>query len=188
MKRFIIPEFGFVAARDAVRSPGESRPQSLYASRVYFAEYELPQHEGQSRSGPEFKINDHLSSPEIQLATYYSRFGKLALVNGGIIGRGFRICEQCGFAEMAPEPLSSGSHRKKGQAIGHTNPRTGKSCSGYISTHLWWLHGISAEQIASLSLQLPCALAAIYPFESGLGTCPCPPWQKLTDLTCTSLL
>src|SRR5450755_2763532 len=47
---------------------------------------------------------------------------------------------------------------------------------------LWWLHGITAEQIASLSLQLPCALAAICPCESGLGTRPCPPWQKLTDM------
>lgn len=132
---FIIPEFGFVAARDNIRTPGESRPHRLYASRVYFAEYELPQRDRHLPSGPEFNTVENLSSPEIQVATYYSRFGKLALVNAGLAGRGFRICEQCGFAEMTPALLSSAGRRKKGLTVGHTNPRTGKPCSGFISTH-----------------------------------------------------
>jgi ATP-dependent helicase YprA (DUF1998 family) len=132
---FIVPEFGFVAARDTVRSPGEARPQKLYASRVYFAEYEFPQDEEHPSSGPEFCIVTGLSSPDIQISTSYSRFGKLALVNGGIAGRGFRICEKCGFADMAPAPTASGSRRTKGQMMGHTNPRTGKTCSGFLSTH-----------------------------------------------------
>jgi hypothetical protein len=131
---FIIPEFGFVASRDNIHKPGEARPQKLYASRVYFTEYELPQPEGQPHPQPAFRLVGALSSPAIHIETYYSRFGKLALVNGGLASRGFRICEDCGFAEMVPEALS-GSRKKKGLVVEHANPRTGKPCSHFTMTH-----------------------------------------------------
>src|SRR5262249_50641391 len=92
---FVIPEFGFVAAPNKIRTSGESRPQRLYASRVYFAEYAPPRYDDQIDSIPTFRRFEGLSSKNVQISVYYSRFGKLALVNGGLAGRGFRICQQC---------------------------------------------------------------------------------------------
>jgi hypothetical protein len=126
--RFIVPEFGFVASRDAARTPGESRPQRLYASRVFFAEYAPPS------SVPEMEIRydiiPALSSGSIRVAQYYSRFGKLALVNAGLFGRGFRVCQYCGYADMAPEARSSTGRGGRGGRSGHVNPRSGRECSG----------------------------------------------------------
>ncbi|MBA2287966.1 MAG: DEAD/DEAH box helicase [Ktedonobacteraceae bacterium] len=134
---FIIPEFGFVAARDGLHESGEARPQKLYASRVYFAEYEYPQRAGLPSPVPAFRNIDALSSALLQVSAYYSRFGKLALVNGGLVERGFQICETCGFASMAPAPPAAGSRKKKGQQTGHHNPRTGGPCGGLmVSRHL----------------------------------------------------
>jgi len=132
---FVIPEFGFVAARNNVRKSGESRPQRLYASRVYFAEYALPQRNAQPSTMPTYKTVEALSSKSIQISFYYSRFGKLALVNGGLAGRGFRICWQCGFAEMAPEPPPPGTRRRRSIPQAHSNPRSGKPCNGLTQTH-----------------------------------------------------
>ena len=132
---FIIPEFGFVAARNKIRTCGESRPQRLHSSRVYFAEYASPIHNTQSSVIQTYKFADTLCSRSAQISFYYSRFGKLALVNSGIAGRGFRICQQCGFAEMAPEPPAPGTRRKINRSTGHINPRTGKPCNGFTQTH-----------------------------------------------------
>jgi len=131
---FLIPEFGFVAARNNIRTSGESRPQRLYTSRVYFAEYAPPRYNDQTDSMPAFKRIEALSSKSVQISVYYSRFGKLALVNGGLLGRGFRICQQCGFAEMAPEPPSPGV-RRRSRPEAHINPRSGKPCNGFTQTH-----------------------------------------------------
>ncbi len=132
-KSFIIPEFGFVAARDHLKVPGESRPQRLYASRVYFAEYgstlqdELP-------TPTDFVVVPELSDSALTVQYHYSRFGKLAVVNEGRLKRGFRVCHECGFAEMAPEPRKAGA-RQRGKIPDHANPRTGKLCHGEIRTH-----------------------------------------------------
>ncbi|HWP41538.1 MAG TPA: Zn-binding domain-containing protein, partial [Tepidisphaeraceae bacterium] len=131
---FIVPEFGFVAARDSVRSPGETRPQRLYASRVYFAEYAPPRRDGQSKSEPIFEPVPELSNERMQVRKYYSRFGKLALVNAGVAGRGFLICQSCGYAEIAPEPSPPGARRRSGPTT-HKHPRTGRDCTGYRQRH-----------------------------------------------------
>ncbi len=128
---FIVPEFGFVAARDKTRSPGESRPQRLYASRVFFAEYAPPRRNDQPIADPMFELVATLSSDRVQVWKYYSRFGKLALINSGIGGRGFRICQHCGYAELAPEPPPPGSRRRSYERT-HQNPRTGRECSGFM--------------------------------------------------------
>lgn len=132
---FINPEFGFVAARNKIHTCGESRPQRLHSSRVYFAEYAPPIHNTQSNILQTYKFVDTLYSSSAQISFYYSRFGKLALVNSGIAGRGFRICQQCGFAEMAPEPPAPGARRKINRSTGHSNPRTGKPCNALIKTY-----------------------------------------------------
>ncbi len=132
---FLIPEFGFVAARNAARTPGESRPQRLYSSRVYFAEYVTSQRNNLSSQLHTFHTVNTLSNEHFHISSYYSRFGKLALVNVGIIGRGFRICQQCGFGEVVPESPPSGGRRRQERAAAHTHPRTGKPCNGLIENH-----------------------------------------------------
>ena len=133
---FIVPEFGFVAARDAVRSTGEARPRKLYASRVYFAEYAPPKRDGQVPTEPPLEYIPELSRSDLTVAARYSRFGKLALVNSGLLGRGFRICTACGFGEMAPEPPPVGARRRgPARPAAHKQPRTGRECTGFVQTH-----------------------------------------------------
>ncbi len=132
---FIVPEFGFVASRNKMRTCGESRPQRLYSSRVYFAEYAPPMNNTQSSTIQTYQFVDTLCSRSARISHYYSRFGKLALVNSGLAGRGFRMCQQCGFAEIVPEPPVSGVRRKMNRPIAHSNPRTEKPCNGFIEAH-----------------------------------------------------
>jgi ATP-dependent helicase YprA (DUF1998 family) len=127
---FIIPEFGFTV-RDLPRPSGEARPQRLYSSRVYFAEYAVPTQDGQS-SAPPFEETPDLSSARAQVWHRYSRYGKLALVNPGPFNRGFRVCYTCGFAEPAPEQPTG---RRRRTTPAHENPRTGRSCRGRLFTH-----------------------------------------------------
>ncbi|MGC8782335.1 MAG: DUF1998 domain-containing protein, partial [Anaerolineae bacterium] len=124
--QFIIPEFGFVAARES-RHTGENRPQRLYASRVYFSEY-APEGDEPSALEPA----PDLSGPAIRTARRYSRYGKLAVVNSGFLNAGFRICASCGWAEpMTPTPVG----RRPRREPAHENPRTGRDCSGCIETY-----------------------------------------------------
>jgi len=119
---FLIPEFGFLAARET-DEPGEERPERFYATRPYFAEYEQE---------PEpFQRIDDLSSSSVEAFMRYSRYGKLALVNSGLAGRGFRVCTQCGWAE--PAPTQGPTLQKRND--GHTDPRSGRSCNGQIQTY-----------------------------------------------------
>lgn len=127
--QFIIPEFGFIVA-DQPRSSGEARPERFYSSRVYFAEYALPRKEGEEEPPePPFEPTSELTSSLVQVWHRYSRYGKLAVVNSGRFGRGFRVCETCGFAEPAPDQPTG--HRR-GSRTTHKNPRTGKKCKGQI--------------------------------------------------------
>ena len=133
---FVIPEFGFVAARNGLRSTSEARPQRLYASRVYFTEYTRPHRPQQDAAEIHTvpKLIEDLSNTDIRISCYYSRFGQLALVNEGLDGRGFRICSSCGFAELAPAaPI--GRTKRTGKLQLHADPRTGKSCNGLMHTH-----------------------------------------------------
>lgn len=133
--RYIKPEFGFVAA-DGQRSPGEQRPQRLFSSRVYFAEYATPS-DGTMPAEPEFVHVEAASGPQVRVDQRYSRFGRMVLVNSGPLGRGFVICGSCGFAEIAPvRPIGArGKGAKKVAA--HKSPRTGRDCTvATFSAHL----------------------------------------------------
>lgn len=127
---FVIPEFGFVVG-SAPRPSGEARPQRIYSSRIYFAEYAAPQKEGESAE-PEFVQSMDLSSARLQVWHRYSRFGKLAVVNPGELNQGFRICTACGFAEPV---RSQASEKRKRTPPPHNNPRTGQPCRGYLQTY-----------------------------------------------------
>ncbi len=128
---FIIPEFGFMVGRKEPRRSGEARPQRLYSSRVYFAEYAARTEDG-TRVEPALEEVPALSSADLQVWKRYSRYGRLALVNAGPANRGFRICYACGFAEPSPEEPASRRRRRKPAA--HDNPRTGRQCTGRLVT------------------------------------------------------
>ncbi len=124
--QFLIPEFGFLAARETAET-GEDRPERFYATRPYFAEYE--------QEPDPFTLIDSLSGPFARVLARYSRYGKLALVNSGAEGRGFRVCGECGWAEPAPAFGSPDHPARRGRETVHTDPRTGRSCRGLISTY-----------------------------------------------------
>ncbi len=132
---YIIPEFGFIAAHEEPRKSGETRPLRLYSSRVYFADYTSPQKDVQTGVEPTWEPFDDLSSALVQVWHRYSRYGMLALVNGGQAGRGFIICNACGAAEPAPEERAVRQRSSKPKP--HTNPRTGRPCRG--TTHNYHL-------------------------------------------------
>ncbi len=128
--RFVIPEFGFIVG-DPPKSSGQARPERLYASRVYFAEYATPSENGIAPDPPLAETSE-LSSASVQVWHRYSRYGKLALVNPGHLNRGFQICSACGFARPAP-PKPTGRRRRTSNK--HNNPRTGKKCGGHLTSY-----------------------------------------------------
>ncbi len=124
--QFLIPEFGFLAARETAET-GEDRPERFYATRPYFADYE--------QAPDPFVLIDSLSGPSVRVLARCSRYGKLALVNSGTDGRGFRVCSECGWAE--PAPPFTGARRpsiRQGEPA-HTDPRTHRSCRGRLQTY-----------------------------------------------------
>lgn len=118
-RRFIAPEFGFVAA-DEVHPPGEARPPRTYASRVYFTDY--------ARSDEGNRDEESVALPGGEVRFRLSRYGQLAVVNkgrfGGRLRGGFLVCHQCGHAELAP---ASGA--------GHRDPRRGRPCGGTLEPY-----------------------------------------------------
>lgn len=136
----IRPEFGFVASPD-VKETTESRPLRSYASRVYFQDYDqnaaanAPESEHQEDMRP----HSELTKANIAVATRYSRYGQLVLVNHGPEGWGFHICPMCGYGHPVPDAAmqslatTPGSRRGRGrqrqkQSLKHKNPRTGRDC------------------------------------------------------------
>lgn len=124
---YVIPEFGFVAAREPGNT-SETRPQRLYASRVYFTDYAPEPGEDPGALEPV----PALSGPGIRTARRYSRYGMLAVVNSGFMNLGFRICSRCGWGEPLV-PLTPGRRQKRDLA--HKDPRTGRDCTGMLQTN-----------------------------------------------------
>jgi len=134
--QFIVPEFGFIADPDAPPHSGETRPPRIYSSRVYFSHQRSTDPEP---TGVAVIVNNEEGYERRMgaLIARYSRRGQLSVVNVGPYGRGFRICEQCGYAEPAPPPrqVGSGKHRSRATHPKHINPRTGRECRGYLRSY-----------------------------------------------------
>ena len=126
-----MPEFGFIAAPELGKT-GDSRPQRSFASRVYFADYAPPVLGGVKQPIPDLEEIPTLPNAAIQLWQRYSRFGKLVVINSGKMGRGFRICSWCGYAD---QPLDQPTSNRRGKPdTSHRNPRTGQECRGPLVT------------------------------------------------------
>jgi hypothetical protein len=126
---FIVPESGFVAGRET-GSPGEAPPQRIYASRVHFASYHLPEGVITEEDAEPQAVQDP-TIVNVPVIKRYSRFGWLAIVNSGL-DRGFSVCSYCGYTE----PLAFQQQGRK-RASSHKNPLTDKDCKGrYEIRHL----------------------------------------------------
>ena len=138
----IKPEFGFVARGDKkLPGPGETRPPRIYASHVYFDDYNIPTHLQEKLKidhADEPSPVETLSGPQAQFLIRYSSYGQLAVVNHGPDGRGYNICIQCGHAEPAPASKPVGSRRRRRpiqSKPSHKNPRTGQFCVGFTKVY-----------------------------------------------------
>jgi len=149
---FIIPEHGFIAANH-VSTPGEESPKRIYASRVYFANYNEEkaillsfdklmslQNADSTSNFEQFSLTlfsqtsinhetaEYILEPEIHIptSTRYSRYGWLAVVNDGY-QNGFRVCMTCGWAEPVQRP--------KPPPSSHENPITNKLCRATLENY-----------------------------------------------------
>jgi hypothetical protein len=105
------------------RNTGESRPRRSSAGRVHFASYDSRESEPDlDQEGQRFK--------GFSVQHRYSKLGKLALVNSGPVGQGFRICRSCGFGTPVVPLGTGGAKRPSGT---HETPM-GKHCNGTLQT------------------------------------------------------
>lgn len=130
----IKPEFGFLADRE-VKETSEARPARSYASRVYFHDYDrqAAAHAPELDHQEEARTYTELTKANVSVATRYSRYGQLVLVNHGPDGWGFHICSMCGYGQPIPasamqSPPPGSRRRRSRQTIKHKNPRTGYDC------------------------------------------------------------
>jgi hypothetical protein len=97
-KRFIVPEFGFLADPRRPDEPGEERPERTYSTRVFFS----------GISGDDAR--DELILPYGVVRVSTSRAGRLAVINeaGGPL---FLTCYSCGHATVGDVRHSKSSHK-----------------------------------------------------------------------------
>jgi ATP-dependent helicase YprA (DUF1998 family) len=116
---YVVPLFGFVGRRSAER-PGDTRPRSASVTDAYFGQY-------QDKEPPRLEVVEALSRVvEVEVRT--SRQGLIVIVNRGPGGRPFRLCLDCGYAELTPP----GRGRKRAERA-HLDPkRPYRSCRGTL--------------------------------------------------------
>jgi ATP-dependent helicase YprA (DUF1998 family) len=143
---FVIPLFGFLGAR-AEDSPGESRPSLKWYTESYFSEY-AP---GDTTS--EVPVPELVSSGAA-VRRRISRQGRITVINRGPQGRGFRLCDECGFGEPAPAATS----KSKGKPPAHPNVR--KAARGTCGAPLRAVHLGHQFLTDVVEIQLPVGMLA----------------------------
>ena len=115
---FLMPIFGFIGQRSK-KAIGESRPVRLSHMRTYFGAYKDLEPEWTNLPG---------SRARLQYRT--SRQGRITVINTGPHGRGFRICEWCGYGGPAP---ADGTGTTQAKSAEHADPRMpGRKCRGTL--------------------------------------------------------
>jgi ATP-dependent helicase YprA (DUF1998 family) len=115
---FTLPIFGFVGKRYS--KPGEARPPRLAVVETYFGAYQGDE--------PPIEVVPELSN-RCLVERRSSRQGRISVINRGPLGRGFRICEWCGFGEPAPAMTVRSNTPPPHDDI----RRPGKQCAGALS-------------------------------------------------------
>lgn len=112
--RFVVPVFGFVGGSAA--KTGESRPPRMSVTETYFGSY-------RDEDPPLLPLEGF---DRVRFRS--SRQGRISIVNRGSRGRGFRICDWCGFGEPSPARPT-----RAGPAEHDDIRRPGRKCSGHLS-------------------------------------------------------
>ncbi|HEX5409849.1 MAG TPA: DEAD/DEAH box helicase [Gemmatimonadaceae bacterium] len=122
---FLVPLFGFVGRQKG--RAGEARPPRLATVATHFGDYKDVEPEWE-------KVNSLSEGPVVRQRV--SRQGRITIINTGPQGRGYRICESCGYGEPAPPPSVAGGSargRRASRADEHENPRVpGRRCRGAL--------------------------------------------------------
>lgn len=134
--RYIRPEYGFVTSSQPPRPVSTRKPTRQHASRTAFANYV-------DDVQPEF------TERWVGVQVDRPRPARLVSINSGKGGRGFRFCQQCGFA--APSLFGGG-------ARGHDRP-DGRPCKGSISAGVALGHDFITD-VLELRLNSPRIAAA----------------------------
>ena len=123
IRKFIQPEFGFVASRKPPEKAKFSRPTRIYATQSFFTDYHMPD---DNEVLKETYINEpSLSSDTLKIEKKYSRFGWLLSINEGVNKQQFAVCPTCGYADKIT--FSDRGKKRKN----HQNPITGRDCAGF---------------------------------------------------------
>lgn len=109
VRKYVVPEFGFLAERTDKPKRPTRRPSRVYAGTVYVAEGLSVDDEPQLLELPG-GIIEYASGER----------ARLVVVNQGLHRAGFRICEWCGWGERAAQRPPKD----------HRNPRSGQVCTG----------------------------------------------------------
>lgn len=152
---FALPLFGFVGAPG--EKAGDSRPQRMSATDTHFGHYRDAE--------PELLPFESLGgSARVSFRT--SRQGQIVVVNRGPAGRGFRLCEWCGYGEPAPR----GGTRGKGPAEHDDIRRPGRKCTGMLQHRQLGHHYLTdvAEIRIDLQLHEPQARSLLYAVLDGV--------------------
>jgi ATP-dependent helicase YprA (DUF1998 family) len=161
---FVIPLFGFLGSR-AEEGPGESRPTLKWYTESYFSEYAA----GDTTTDIDVP---ELSVGALSVRRRISRQGRITVVNRGPQGRGFRLCNECGYGEPAPPA----NIRSKGKQTAHQNiRRTGSgTCGGALRTvHLGHQFLTDVVEIrVSLAMAPGVARSVLYALLEGAAMLP----------------
>lgn len=152
---FVIPMFGFVGKRHA--KPGEARPPRQSSTDTYFGDYR--------DAPPDLEPVAGLGG-DVVVEVRTSRQGRITIVNRGAAGRGYRLCEWCGYGEAAPASGRAG----KGPATHADIRRPGRQCQGKL-VHRQLGHEYLTD-VTELRLGLPideaAALSTLYAVLEGV--------------------
>lgn len=112
--RFVLPIYGF--AGEPAEAPGETRPIRRTTRETFFGSY---------RDAP--PALEEVAG--LRLRRRFSRQGRITVLNKGPLGRGFRICEWCGFGQPVDGTRAPASH--------HRIDHPGRPCGGsFAHLHL----------------------------------------------------
>jgi len=119
--RFVVPQLGFATRRDQPSKPMTGQPtRQIWASRVFFRGYM----EGEEL--PEWQVVPSPDAP-VRVGIRGPHEGHLVMLNMGRSGRGFALCDHCGWCE--PQGRSRERTRADRQ---HRHPNTRKACSNPV--------------------------------------------------------
>ena len=145
---FVVPMFGFVG-RKSKQKPSDARPKRSGWAQSYFSDY--------AKGTPDW---EPIGAKSASAMARYSRQGRITAVNKGPKGAGFKVCAQCGFAELSRRVRP----RRNGEPPTHTRPGTNWECGGYLA-HRHFGHQYLTDVLELMlptDMTLPQSLSTLY--------------------------